>query len=85
MSRLSAVINDLELGAKRLGMSIEDAVLILLGKHPTHSITAQVKVEVPVGNAAPVPETQSSGSSTATAQTVAPVEGASAETAPAKE
>ena len=38
MSRATEVLNDLELAAKKLGMSIEEAVSILLGKHPTHVV-----------------------------------------------
>lgn len=38
MTRVSEVLNRLELIAKKLGMSIEDAVLILEGKHPTHAV-----------------------------------------------
>ena len=38
MSRTSEVLNELELAAKKLGMSIEEAVSILMGKHPHHVV-----------------------------------------------
>jgi hypothetical protein len=38
-NRLQEVMNGLELAAKKLEISIEDAVDILLGKHPTHCVT----------------------------------------------
>ena len=41
MSRASDVLNELELAAKKLGMSIEEAVSILMGNHPTHVVVQQ--------------------------------------------
>jgi phage-related minor tail protein len=38
MSRLSDVTNKLELAAKKLGMTIEEAVDVLLGIHKTHTV-----------------------------------------------
>lgn len=38
MSRATEVMNNLELAAKKIGVSIEEAVEILLGKHPTHVV-----------------------------------------------
>lgn len=38
MSRATDVMNNLELAAKKIGVSIEEAVEILLGKHPEHVV-----------------------------------------------
>lgn len=38
MSRASDVLNDLEIAAHKLGMSVEEAVSVLIGKHPTHGV-----------------------------------------------
>lgn len=47
MSRMSDLLNRIELVAVKLGMSIEEAVSILEGKHPTHQIK---QVLAPVEN-----------------------------------
>ena len=48
MSRVSDILERLEAAARRLSMSIEDAVLILEGKHPDHEIHKTVTIEVPI-------------------------------------
>lgn len=86
MSRATDVLNDLELAAKKLGMSIEEAVSILLGTHKTHVVVqqhaAEPQPEAPAaeGNAAPAGETQSPGSSTEAGQTASGAASASADT-----
>lgn len=78
MSRMTDVLNDLELAAKKLGISIEDAVLILMGKHPTHCVVQAHAADLPpveaapVGNAsgaAPDAEGSAAGGTTAGAET----------------
>lgn len=61
MSRMSDILNRLELAAKRLGMSIEDTVLILEGKHPTHHIAATVTMEVQMVSHANAPSSEDRG------------------------
>lgn len=51
MSRLQDAINRLELVARKMEMSIEDALLVLEGRHPTHVVTQKYK-EVPVATSA---------------------------------
>jgi len=48
MSTISTILERLEHAAKRLEMSVEDAVLVLEGKHPTHSILVEATTETPV-------------------------------------
>jgi hypothetical protein len=43
LSRTQAIMNRIELVAKKLGMTIEDAVSILEGKHDTHAITQKYR------------------------------------------
>ena len=53
MSRVQDILNRIELVAKKLEMSIEDAVAILEGKHPTHTVVV-VSKEVTEAPAAPI-------------------------------
>jgi hypothetical protein len=59
MSRLSDAINRLELIAKKMEISIEDALEILEGKHPTHHVVLKelppVKVVTPEPKPSPSP------------------------------
>jgi hypothetical protein len=67
MSRIQEVINSLELAAKKLGMSVEEAVSILLGKHPTHVVvqahaqTEETNAKVAENNAASAQAAQVAG------------------------
>src|ERR1700679_3969306 len=54
-NRFQTVMNDLELAAKKLEISIEDAVAILLGKHPTHQVTTKPLPSVNTENATVTP------------------------------
>ena len=42
-SRVQEILNRIELVAKKLEMSIEDAVSILEGRHPTHTVVQKYK------------------------------------------
>ena len=42
-SRVAEVLNRIELIAKKLEMSVEDAISILEGKHPTHVVVQKYK------------------------------------------
>ncbi len=41
MSRTAQALNRLELAARKLGMSVEDALSILEGQHPAHIVTVR--------------------------------------------
>ncbi len=72
MSRLNDIINRLELIAKKMEMSIEDAVAVLEGKHPTHVVVQKYKeVEGQAEN--PTASGATSSSQTNSTSTASPV------------
>lgn len=52
MSRISELLERLEAVAKRLGVSVEDAILILEGRHPTQTVVQKYKDVAPAAASA---------------------------------
>jgi hypothetical protein len=53
MTKVEALLNRIELIAKRLEMSVDDVISILEGKHPTHVVVQKYKEVAPGATANP--------------------------------
>lgn len=73
MNRVEKLLNDIELAAKKLEISVEDAVAILLGTSSTHKVVqTHVAVENPTVSGA-TPNSPTPSISTISAATPTPV------------
>jgi hypothetical protein len=53
MNKVEALLNRIELTAKKLEMSVDDAISVLEGRHPTHIVVQKYKDVLSSSNANP--------------------------------